>query len=138
MVTVRGAPRFEGEVCVQFLPDGRKVEVEKRFTFYDSHGRAWFVTPGQVFDGASIPRIAWPLVGGPFEGGHRDGALVHDAAYACGGRMLNPETFKVRTFTRAEADEAFLEAMEVRGVNVITRRIMHAAVRAFGWVAWRS
>lgn len=139
MVTVRGAPRFEGEVCVQFLPDGRKVEVEKPFAFFDSLGHAWFVPANRrPYDGASIPRLAWPMVGGPFEGKHRDGALVHDEAYACGGVMINPETFRVRRYTRAEADRAFLDAMAVRGVPLVTRRLIYGAVRAFGWLAWRG
>jgi hypothetical protein len=40
--------------------------------------------------------------------------------------------------TREAADALFLEALEAEGVNLITRRLMWLAVRAWGWTYWRS
>lgn len=135
----RAAPRFEGEICVRFLPDGKNVEIEKPFTFHDSGGRPWYVTEGRTSDGASIPRIAWPIVGGPYNGLHRDAALVHDEAYACCGVMVSPDgdLTKSHAFTRYDADRALLEGMVLRGVPLITRRLIYSAVRMFGGIAWR-
>lgn len=134
---IRAAPRFDGEVSVTFLRDGRNVRVDKPFSFTDSRGVKWYVSAGRVCDGASIPALARPVVGGPYDGKHRDAAIVHDEAYACAGVMIGPGGLvDTHDYTRADADRAFLEAMEVCGVPFITRRLMYSAVRMFGWYAW--
>lgn len=93
---------------------------------YVSAGGMRVTVPGDfVCDGASIPRILWPLSGGPFEGRHRDAALVHDYLYAC-GRLGEPE------YSRATADRIFLEAMRCCGVSAFHARAKWLAVRAFG------
>ena len=44
----------------------------------------------------------------------------------------------VKQGTREQADALFLEALEAEGVNLITRRIMWLAVRAYGWRYWNA
>lgn len=75
-----------------------------------------------VTDFASVPRLFWNIF--PPWGKYSKAAVVHDYLYVIGG------------CTRAYADYIFLEAMEVLGVNICTRRIMYSAVRAGGWIYW--
>lgn len=42
---------------------------------------AYWVPAGWPFDGASIPRLFWRVVGPPLRATYRRGALLHDAAY---------------------------------------------------------
>lgn len=46
--------------------------------FRRANGQLIVVDADFIFDGASIPRALWSLVGSPFTGDYRDGALVHD------------------------------------------------------------
>lgn len=137
-MTWTGRPRFAGEVSVRFLPDGRKVCVENTVKFIDAYGYVWYAMGGLVCDGASIPSIAWPIIGGPFEGKHRDGAIMHDAAYAAQGVMVSPDGLIVRYYERADADRMLNEAMQVCGVATWKRRLIYSAVRTFGWWAWKQ
>jgi hypothetical protein len=53
-------------------------KVYKTFTYIDSGGRRWVVPDGTVSDGASVPRVFWSIIGGPFEDKYRDASIVHD------------------------------------------------------------
>lgn len=76
------------------------------------------VPAGFVTDLASVPRALWWMI--PPHGRYAKAAIVHDYLYdqAIG--------------TKEYADKVFLEAMEVLGVPAWKRRIMYAAVVAFG------
>lgn len=127
---------FEDDPVLELLPDGRSVRLVESLRFVRS-GRHAFdtieVPAGFVCDGASIPRILWPLSGGPFEGKHRDGAIVHDYLYSR-IRELWPERndTRWRDGVRADADHVFYEAMRACGVSEIHARAKYAAVRLFG------
>mgnify|MGYP001041562264 CR=1 FL=1 len=112
--------RFEGAVRVELLDDGRTVRICEPFAYVRANGEAYEVPADFVCDGASIPRILWPLSGGPFEGKHRAAALVHDYLY------------RLFIGTRANADRVFYEGMRCCGVNVISARAKYTAVRLFG------
>lgn len=77
-------------------------------------------------DGASIPRALWPIIGDPFAAELLPAALTHDGLYAA--QLLD----------RAQADAILLELLQRYGVGRIKARIIWAAVRAGGWVAWRA
>jgi len=74
------------------------------------------VPAGFESDGASIPRLFWWLIGGPFSGKYRDAAVLHD--YLC----------KHPDYTRKQADDIFLEAMAELGVALWRRDLMWRAV----------
>ena len=80
---------------------------------------------GFVTDLASIPRIFQILI--PKAGKHRSPAVIHDLLYVKKGRL------GLKKFTREEADELFLEAMEDVGVSYWKRYSMYWAVRAAVW-----
>lgn len=79
-----------------------------------------------ITDGASVPRCFWNVF--PPFGDYFPAAVVHDFLYS----PLNEE------FTRDEADFIFLEAMHAVGVPWYRRHVIHAAVRAFGWTAFKG
>ncbi len=81
------------------------------------------IPKGYETDGASIPKFAWSLIGGPL-GKYAPAAVLHDLLYY------------TQTRTRKESDRIFLEAMKVLGVNRFKRWLMHKCVRVFGWRGW--
>jgi len=117
---------FIGNGILEFLPDGRQARVITYLIFVDSRGVSYSADPGQIVDGASIPRFFWRLMGSPFVGRHRRAALVHDGEYI------------KRKYTRLEVDRMFLEALKVDGVGLIKRQTMYRIVRAFGKSYWDS
>jgi Protein of unknown function (DUF1353) len=70
---------FVGKPRGRLLDGG--FELEQHFYYIDSEGRTWQVRAPHTTDGASIPRIFWPLIGHPFEGKYTYAAVVHD--YFC-------------------------------------------------------
>lgn len=85
------------------------------------------VPAGYVTDFASIPRLAWTLIGPPL-GRHARAAIVHDWLYDTNGDWGR--------FSREQSDEIFLEAMEVLNVPALKRSIMFRAVRLGGASGW--
>jgi hypothetical protein len=71
-------------------------------------------------DGASIPKFAWSIIGGPFEGKYRDASVIHDVA--CVARSAPWEYVHL----------VFYYAMLASGVDKTTAKIMYAAVYHFG------
>ena len=58
-------------IKIEFLTDGRAVTLER-------YGE---VPSNFVFDGASVPRFFWRLLGHPFDKRHLRGSLSHDWHY---------------------------------------------------------
>ena len=84
------------------------------------------VNPKFDFDGASIPRALWSVVGSPMTDGYQRAGCLHDALYAS------------EYFAREVCDKLFLEAMKSDGVSYIKRTAMYNAVRMFGWTVWKG
>ena len=87
-------------------------------------GRTYGVPAGFITDLASIPAILRPLFN-PNDAG-RKAAVLHDSRYC------------IKSGTRKEADDLFLEALARCGVGFMRRWAMYAGVRAGGWVYWNS
>jgi len=118
-------PYFIGEVRTEWLEhEGRDREMRliDFIFFYDGQEVLWYAGPGDIFDGASIPKPLWTLFGSPFVGDYRRAAVFHDTYYA---QQLAHDT-------RKQVDQMFLEAMRCDGVGKIKSRLMYAAVRLFG------
>jgi hypothetical protein len=77
-----GAPRghYEGRAESRWLDDGRRMELTAGLVYVDPDAVRWEAPSGWIVDGASIPRILWTTVGGPFEGVYRKASIVHDVA----------------------------------------------------------
>lgn len=75
-------------------------------------------------DFASVPRL--PVVYLLFGDKAKKAAIFHDWLYT------------VKIMTRLESDVAFLDAMEVQGLDLVTRRSMYRGVRLGGGLRWDS
>ena len=143
---------FSKLLTVTPLPDGKSWVLREPLSFRNRYGRLVRVPAGFVMDFASIPRgpigaftlllstlflyafdvpswawaslvLLWILLP-PRHGKHGNAATVHDWRYWR------------QDVTRAEADEEFLDGMEVLGVRPTRRWSMYLMVRWFGWYAW--
>ena len=82
------------------------------------------VMPGFRTDGASIPRLLWPLFGSPYDPDIIADAIAHDALYR--GEIV----------PRKDADRIFSDMMEKSGIKRWKRRRIWLGVRLFGWITW--
>jgi hypothetical protein len=81
------------------------------------------VLPGFESDGASVPRVFFPLCG-PYERHTFPAAFAHDALYL--GELVS----------RHEADRAFYRLLRRGGAAKAKAAVMFSAVVAFGWAVW--
>ena len=115
--------RFLSDLDLRELPDGRWQLLAD--LCYQSALIGHVCAPaGLVTDLASTPRL--PFAYWFYGDRARKPAVVHDHLYA------------TRAVDRATADAVFAEAMDALGVAAWIRGPMWAAVRAFGWRAYRS
>ena len=109
---------FQTELCIKVL--GKQAfEVTAPLVYNDGIVQLT-VNEGFDFDGASIPKALWGIIGSPMTGGYQRAGCLHDALYAS------------QLFPRETCDWYFLEAMESDGVGYFKRYAMYWAVRAFG------
>jgi len=119
---------FTKPVILKMLPE-RNFEVYESFEFHVGEYPSLVVVrvhAGFVTDLASIPRPFWAIM--PPHGEYAKAAIVHDYIYRT----------PFENFTRREADDIFLEGMEVLGVAKWRRNVIYYAVRAFGWLAFKK
>lgn len=74
---------FYGKVVTEWLgssgEDRRmRLHPDTDLVFVRYNGERIAALAGLEFDGASIPPIAWPLIGSPFTGKFRKAAVIHD------------------------------------------------------------
>lgn len=100
--------------------DGDRVALDEPLRYIDHDGLLHTVPAGFAFDGASIPRFAWSLIGGPLDGNYVRSAALHD--YGC----------VVRTETSRVVHDRFYRTMRAEGVRWLQAQLMHKAVRLFG------
>lgn len=113
--------RFEGLPAIITLEaDGRTGKLVAPIAYFNPDGTKWPVPVGAILDGASIPRVFWTLIGGPFEGKYRDASIVHD--HYC--------VTKTRSWKATH--RMFHEAMLCSGVASAKASVMYYAVYRFG------
>ena len=120
---------FIGELVIKPV-QGKKWELVQSLHFVIDSDTIIDVPKGFVTDLASIPRLLTPLF--PIHGLQTRAAVVHDWLYANQGDVDSGP------YTRKQCDEIFLIGMEQLGVGWLKRTMMYNAVRAGGWLAWRS
>jgi hypothetical protein len=97
------------ESVVYTLPDGRRLLIKKGF----------------IFDGGSIPRFFWRIIGHPLDHEFIRAVLPHDGLYAS---ELLPQD---------ECDRIFLEFMQYYDcIGWVKRNAMYKAVDWFGGNVW--
>ena len=116
--------RILGDIIVKKL-DNHLWELHVPLEYHVGHAdssEVITVPEGFITDFASVPRAFWWLL--PPAGKYAGAALVHDYLY------------RTHLYSRKDADDIFLEAMEVLQVPRWKREIMYYAVRMFGWKAY--
>ena len=109
---------FQTDLCVKVI--GKQAfEVTSPLVYNDGIVQLT-VHQGFDFDGASVIRPLWSIVGSPMTDGYQRAACLHDALYAS------------QLFPREICDQFFLDAMKADGVRYTKRYAMYWAVRAFG------
>jgi hypothetical protein len=84
------------------------------------------IPEGSETDGASIPVVLRPIVGGVW-GKYGPGAVTHDDLYKGAG---------IHGFTRNECDLIFYGLMDYLGCSWLRKRTIYAGLYVGGWVAW--
>lgn len=115
-----GKPKYTGKLVISPKQDGRLMQLQQPFSYIDAKGTDWAVPSGAIVDGASIPRIFWSIIGGPWEGAYVQASVVHD--WFCA----------VRTMPWQQTHQMFYEAMLTSGVSSAKAKIMFLAVRYAG------
>lgn len=114
---------FEGTVQAEWVRSGgqdRNMKLLKDFTYVDPKGKKWTAKKGFETDGASIPKVFWSIVGGPFEGGYREAAVIHD--WYC----------DTKTEPWKDVHRIFYYASMAAGVSEKKAKILYAGVRIGG------
>jgi hypothetical protein len=105
---------------LEWLEDGRNMRLLNTFAYVDQHQVRWTSKTDSVVDGASIPRVLWSFVGGPFEGQYRNASIVHDTE--CESHLHEWK----------DVHRMFYNASRAGGVGWIKGMLMYAAVYKFG------
>lgn len=84
------------------------------------------IPKGYLWDGASIPRVFWPIVGSPFDPKLMAPSLYHDFKYDVG------------LGARKDADLGFRKLLIVNGVSKSRAKVMYFAVRLGGKGRWNG
>lgn len=111
---------YIGRVAAIWNPDGRTMKLMEAYAYIDPEGIRWEAPAGAEIDGASIPKQAWSIVGGPYEGLYRFASVIHDVA--CDEKKRPWEDVHL----------AFYYGMRASGVEEIRAKVMWAAVNEFG------
>lgn len=100
---------------------GDLYEVFQDYTYQDIT-----VPNGFRYDGATVPRVVWTLIGFLPDGIHRAAALVHDYLY------------ETKEFNRVYADKLFLTMLKESGVKSWHANLAYVTVRIFGNLYWKD
>jgi hypothetical protein len=112
--------KFVGDVKVVWNADHRTMTLLSDFKYIDPLNVTWDAPRGSTIDGASIPKLAWSLIGGPFEGPYRKASVIHDVA--CQRKTRPWESVHL----------AFYFAMKAEGSGDLQAKLMYAAVQHGG------
>lgn len=128
MASQRG--KFLQTTSVFWVTD-RIAQLRRELIYQTADGKIIAVPAGFRTDGASIPPgLQWVL--NPWGGKYPKAAAIHDYLYV---RLNNGEPHAA-AYTRAEADNVFLEVMRTLHVNWLTAILMFLGVRIGGGQQW--
>ena len=150
---------FTSPLEYKSIPKSNLKEITKGFRYFpiDKHVGPYITVPqGFKYDGASIPRFLWPIVGHPWSGYYDQAAAVHDLLYRNVGwvviwedhvgldaydidRIIHISLISpvmLIQFSRDAVDKLFYEACEVLGTPKHKALTLYSGVKAFGWHAW--
>ena len=111
---------YSGQVEARWENDGRRMTLLRELRYTDPDGILWVAPAGSVVDGASIPRVLWTLMGGPFDGKYRNASVLHDVAY------------EQKTRPWKQCDRMFYNAMRCSAVGATEAKTMYYALYRHG------
>lgn len=118
---VFGSGRYtDAPPLTEWLDDGRHMQLKRPFGYVQENGAEWPVPTNAIVDGASIPRVFWSLIGGPFEGLYRNASIVHD--FYCDERSR----------PWRQTHQMFYDGIVCSGVEEVKAKILYYAVYRFG------
>lgn len=94
------------------------IKLHQPLVYRDSKGNKHSAKKGFLSDGASIPKIAWSIVGHPF-GLYLESAVIHDV-------LCEKENVK-----GSFRDWVLLDAMRAQRIPFWKRQVMHKMVRVY-------
>ena len=122
------------------LKNGREWELQGDYLVSFLGARVAYVVikKGFVYDGASIPRFAWRLIGAPMTGKYTRAALVHDWLYVTKQVHVWGSSRYPMAIGRKYADKIMLTFMKRDGVVWWRRNAIYLAIRVRGQHAWET
>lgn len=129
------------------LPQGNYMLTESFVYVWRAVGSGAFkiiVPRGFKYDGASVPRALWSILGVSKDGIHRAAATVHDFLYSRKGAVHGSRYARSRwrtcrfKITRKQADVKFYQMLRDSGVGRVRAKAMYWAVRVFGGSSWKK
>ena len=118
---------FRTELITGWIRGTNDVALYQPLIYWDNRTKQEFAfDTGSRSNGASIPRIPllWTIIGHPWDGDYRDGAVLHDLLY----RNLVAEG----AMKKIVADQMFYDAIRELGCPEWKAQLMYQAVRRFG------
>lgn len=118
-------------VCTPYPKNGKFIQFAEDWYFWDDGVKVW-IPKGYYYNGASIPRVFWFIMGDPFAPVFWAGAGAHDWRYL------------THTCTRPHADESLYQLVKQsnQGLKVkmseLKIKTIWAAVRVAGYPAWTN
>ena len=114
---------------IDFIPSSDNIQLTAPLAYSCPRTTQTYIVPaGFISDGASIPRVLWPLIGRPFDHRWRKEAVLHDFFYRAPVDIVDRKT----------ADLMFYDSLRANGLRRSKAQAMYLGVRAGGWVAWKK
>lgn len=118
--TAKPAGRFTGSLVIEKAGRNQRWRIYRGFSYVTAAGDWIQIPKGFIYDGASIPRLAWAAYA-PMGGAYDMAAAMHDF-------LLYRRKNGSQKYTRPEIDRLFLEAMLASGVDRLDAGIIYSAV----------
>lgn len=115
----------------------REAILEKEYSFsIDYKGSFYHLTipAGYKWDGATIPRLGWTIVGLTPFGIHDEATLIHDYLYEFEGEFDEVKPHITREFV----DAMFIAKLKELGYKRWQLKVINFFIRVFGFYYWRE
>lgn len=124
---------FTGPLQTEQLDDGRNMRLLADFGFVDVRGIEHTAPKDYVYNGGSVPRWLWPLIGSPYTGMARKGYPIHDFAR---DQIKKEPSYPRRRELALHSDRTLLEICKFVGVRRWRRKLIYLGIRAHSKVVY--
>jgi hypothetical protein len=117
---------FSENLWTSQLDDGRNMQMLANFCYTSADGEHNCIIRDDLYNGGSIPRPLWPLIGSPYTGKARKAFPIHDKMCADAAKL---PTFKQRWVARLHADKILYEMCRFLGIRWTKCAALYSGVR---------